>query len=233
MVKKAISTKTTKKEVAVKAIEATRYDLSGKETGKVSLPAEIFGQKENKSLISQYIYIYLQNQRQGTVSTKTRSEVVGTTKKMYKQKGTGRARHGSKKAPIFVGGGVTFGPKPVDYNKDLNKKQKKKALYIALSSKANDKKIRVLELTDFDFKPETKKVFNFLKVMKLSEKKSLFILPKVTKNGFLLSIRNIEDCDVIQYDTLNPYEVLNHDEMIFVGDSHELLYKRFFEKNEN
>jgi large subunit ribosomal protein L4 len=111
----------------------------------IDFPKEMFESIENKPLLAQAVRVYLANQRQGNASTKTRGEVHGTTKKVYKQKGTGRARHGAKKAPIFVGGGIAGGPKPRDYSLKLNKQQKKIALICALTLKRNEKKLFVLE----------------------------------------------------------------------------------------
>lgn len=147
--KKVISTKaknTTSKVVQASAtskvakvaskgvLTAPLFDLTGKSAGTVSLPGELFNVPTSPQLLAQYVRVYLANQRQGTASTKTRSEITGSTRKIYKQKGTGRARHGAKKAPIFVGGGVAFGPKPQDHTLSLTKKQRTKALLMTLSA---------------------------------------------------------------------------------------------------
>ncbi len=185
----------------------------------MTVSGTIFGQKENNPLIAQYMRVYLQNQRQGTVSTKSRGEVAGTTMKMYRQKGTGRARHGSGKEPIFVGGGVAFGPKPREFSKNLNKKQKKQALYISLSMKAKQKSVMALVKESLSIKPKTKKVADLLKTLKLEGKKVLFIVPKLEKDGFVLSTRNIASATLSGATNLNPYMVFDNEAIIFVGDA--------------
>src|SRR3989344_7204583 len=109
------------------------YEISGKEKGSLSLPKEAFSVDVNKALLAQAVRVYQSNQRQGTASTKTRGEVVGSTRKIYRQKGTGRARHGDIKAPIFVGGGVAHGPKSANYRKSISQKMRRIALLGALS----------------------------------------------------------------------------------------------------
>ena len=215
--------KTETKTKAKKMIEIPVYDLTGKSNSMITVSDTIFGQKENDALVAQYMRVYLQNQRQGTVSTKTRGEVAGTTKKMYRQKGTGRARHGSGKEPIFVGGGVAFGPKPREFSKSLNKKQKKQALYIALSTKAKQKAVIALDKETLSIKPKTKQIADLLKTLKFEGKKVLFILPKLEKGGFVLSTRNIASASLIGATTLNPYTVFDNSAIIFVGDALKTL----------
>ena len=229
--KKIKKTKAAKEKSAYD--EVSVYDLHGKPIKTEKLQKEVFQHKDNPALIAQYVRVYLNNQRQGTSSTKTRSEVSGTTKKMYKQKGTGRARHGAAKANLFRGGGVTFGPKPKEYSLNLNKKQKKQALFISLTQKARAKSIRVLDSSDMGKEPKTSIIAQFLTATKLSGKKVLFILSKLEKTSFVLSVRNIKSSDLIQSSTINPYEILNHDEIIFVDDSLQSFYSHFTKKNEN
>lgn len=207
------------------------YDLAGKATESVAVSEDMFGQKENKALISQYVRVYTINQRQGTVSAKTRAEVVGTTKKVWKQKGTGRARYSSKKANLFVGGGVTFGPKPRIFSKDMNKKQKKLALFIALSMKLKNKDILGLETAALTMKPKTKEISQFIKKTELEGKKILFVLPEMKKEGLVLSARNIKNIDMVQATTVNPYEILNHGKVVFVGDAVKKLENHFLATN--
>src|SRR5258708_225116 len=138
-----VSEESVKEEVSVSKKTEKKYTpvsvdvigVDGKVSGKVSLPGEMFGEKVNKTLLAQAVRVYLANQRQGNASTKTRGEVDGSTAKIYRQKGTGRARHGSKRAPIFVKGGLVFGPKPRDFSLALPQKMKRKALFGALSAK--------------------------------------------------------------------------------------------------
>src|SRR3989344_6029979 len=131
------ASKTTKKG----SLFAPVYDLKGAKSGTLALPKEVFGTKVNNSLMAQAVRVYLANQRQGNATTKTRGEVQGSSKKIYRQKGTGRARHGSLRAPIFVKGGIVFGPKPRDFSLDLPKKMKRKALFSSLSAKAADSEV--------------------------------------------------------------------------------------------
>src|SRR3989338_5152877 len=128
-----------------KGLVAKVFDTKGALKKTIDLPKEIFGVQENNILLAQAVRVYLANQRQGTVSTKTRGEVAGSTRKIYRQKGTGRARHGSIRAPIFVHGGLVFGPKPRDYSMKFPKKMRKAALASALSSKVNDAQVKVVD----------------------------------------------------------------------------------------
>lgn len=216
-----------------KALSIKMYDITGKEQEPVTVSAEIFGQKENRALIAQYVRVYLQNQRMGTASAKTRGEVTGSTRKIYRQKGTGGARHGSNKANIFRGGGVTFGPMVRDHSREMNKKQKKQALFISLSMKMKENAVMALDGATLEMKPKTKVVSAFLKSLKIDNKKVLVVLPEVTKNGFMLSTRNISNVEIIQSSTVNPYTVLNHTSIVFVGDAIKSLETHFLEKHES
>lgn len=208
------------------------YDVEGKEKGEINLPKEIFSYNVKPYLLAQAVRVYLFNKRQGTASTKTRGEVAGSTRKIYRQKGTGRARHGSIKAPIFVGGGVVGGPKPRDYSLNLNKKQKRKALFGALTLKFKEKEIFVLEDSILEIKPKTKNIINLLKSLKLNDKKITFVLPKMEKNNFLLASRNIDKVNFIDSVSLNAYDVLKSGKLVFFEKSIEIL-KNHFLKNEN
>jgi len=230
---KTVSTKKEKEAPKLAKNEVNIYSLSGKQTGTEKLPKEIFEHEDNPELIAQYVRVYLHNQRQGTVSAQTRSEVTGTSQKVYRQKGTGRARHGAAKANLFRGGGVTFGPKPREFSMSLNKKQKLKALFVSLSQKAISKNIRLLDTSEIGKKPQTKTVFQFLKETELVDKKVLFVLSKMEKSPFVLSTQNIGKVDVIQASTINPYEILNHSELIFVDDALKALDTHFRKQHEN
>lgn len=222
-----------KESKAVKGLSIKMFALDGAEKEPVQVSEEIFGQKENKALIAQYIRVYLQNQRMGTANAKTRGEVIGSTRKIYRQKGTGGARHGSNKANIFRGGGVTFGPTPRDYSLDMNKKQKKQALFISLSMKMKENAIVGLEGSSLEIKPKTKDVSAFLKSLKIDTKKVLVVLPAVTKNGLMLSARNIPNVEITQSSTVNPYAVLNNKHIVFVGDALKTLESHFLAKHES
>lgn len=232
--KKTTATKTKAKiKAVISQDEVNIYALSGKAIGTEKLDKEIFQHKDNSELISQYVRMYLHNQHQGTASTKTRAEVIGSSKKIYRQKGTGRARHSAAKANLFRGGGVTFGPKPRVFSLSINKKQKKQALFITLSQKAKTKNIRILDASDIGASPKTKTVVSFLKEVDLTGKKILFVLSKLEKNPFILSAQNIKSIDIIQASIMNPYEVLNHKEVIFVDDALKTFVSHFAPQHEN
>ncbi len=208
------------------------YGLNGKIEKTLELSSEIFGVTASPTLLAQYVRVYLANQRHGTSSTKTRSEVSGTTKKVYRQKGTGRARHGAKKAPIFVGGGVTFGPQPHDYSLKMNKKQKRKALFYSLSLKAKAKGVVGLSNDSLMMKPKTKAVVNFFAHVGIGVSKVLVVVPQRKSNLYLAS-RNIPNVDVIAVNQINPYEILNHTKILFTESALEKLVSHFTKKHEN
>lgn len=201
------------------------YDIEGKETKTVELPKEVFAVTANPSLLAQAVRVYLVNQRQGNVKVKTRGEVIGSTRKIYRQKGTGKARHGAIKAPIFVGGGIAHGPKQKEYNLKFNKKEKKQALHIALSIKLKENKIFGLEEKALTMKPKTKTVVNFLKELKLIGKNNLMIMKKMETNNLVLSMRNISNITFIDVNSLNPYLILKSSSLIFVENALEVFNK--------
>ena len=173
-------------------ITAEVLDLTGKVTEKISLSKEIFGAKINKVLIAQAVKVYLANQRQGTASTKTRGEVEGSTRKIYRQKGTGRARHGSIRAPIFVHGGVVFGPRPHDYSLKLPQKMKRNALFSALSAKFNDGEIKILQDLE-KLEPKTKKFAEVIKNLGLeNKKKKILLITAAETENLKRAAQNIE-----------------------------------------
>lgn len=207
------------------------YSIDGKELKTIELPSQVFAVAENKSLLTQAVRVYLVNQRQGNVKVKTRSEVIGSTRKIYRQKGTGKARHGAIKAPIFVGGGIAHGPKQKDYSLKFNKKEKKIALYCALSNKLKEKKIFGLEEKSLTMKPKTKTVVNFLKELKLVGKNNLVILKKIEKNNLILAMRNISNISFVDVNSLNPYLILKSSNLIFVENALEVFKPK--QKNVN
>jgi len=213
----------TKKIEKKSKLSLSVYGIDGKEQKTIELPKEVFSVTPNKSLITQAIRVYLVNQRQGNVKVKTRSEVIGSTRKIYRQKGTGKARHGAIKAPIFVGGGVAHGPKQKDYNLKFNKKEKKLALYGALSTKLKENKIFGLEEKTLTMKPKTKTVSNFLSELKLIGKNNLMILKKLETNNLVLAMRNIPNISFVDVNSLNPYLVLKSSSLIFVENALEVF----------
>ncbi len=223
------SQKTKEKEVVKKTspLEISVFNLKGEEESKINLPKEIFTAKSNLKSIAQYIRIYLANQRQGTASTKTRGEVNGSTKKIYRQKGTGRARHGDIKAPIFVGGGVVGGPKPRDYRLSFPKKQKKQVLFSVLTYQLKAGNIFALTKDALQVNPKTKVISDFLKKMKIYSQKIIFVLPKMEKNPFVLASRNLPKISFSDPQSLNAFKLLNNEKIIFIESSLPILEEHF------
>jgi large subunit ribosomal protein L4 len=238
--KEAIKSKAAPKVAAptVKAVEKkestltiTVYGIDGKSAGKVALPVEIFGETVNKKLLAQAVRVYLANKRQGNASTKTRGEVDGSTRKIYKQKGTGKARHGSVRAPIFVKGGIVHGPKPRDYSLDLPKKMRRKALFSALSAKLADGEIKVL--AGFEgFTPKTKNFAEVLKNLTIEEKKRRLLL--ITPDGFdavKRASKNLQGITSTSATRLNALDVLKSKNLIFAKESIAEMEKYFLKKS--
>jgi large subunit ribosomal protein L4 len=203
-------------------MELAVLNYSGAETGrKVSLSSEIFGIEPNDHAIYLDVKQYLANQRQGTHKAKERNEVSGSTRKLKKQKGTGTARAGSIKSPLFRGGGRIFGPRPKDYSFKLNKKTKRLARKSALTYKAQENGLVVLEDFSFD-KPSTKAYLSMLKALSLDNKKTLLVIPDNNKN-VVLSGRNLPKAKVMIASDLNTYEVLHSDCMIISEGSLNII----------
>ncbi|MFI5219957.1 MAG: 50S ribosomal protein L4 [Bacteroidia bacterium] len=197
---------------------------NGKDSGrKVKLNAEIFGAEPNDHAIYLDVKQYLANQRQGTSKSKQRNEVTATTKKLKRQKGTGGARAGSMKSPLFVGGGTVFGPVPRDYGFKLNKKLKRVARISALSYKAKDNSITVLEDFNFD-QPKTKEFTSLLKNLSLSDKKTL-IVTSAPNNNLYLSSRNLQKSKVVAASDLNTYDILNARQLVVAEGALSVIEK--------
>ena len=193
---------------------------NGEETGrKMSLSKDIFGIEPNDHAIYLDIKRIMAGRRQGTHKTKERADISGSTRKIKKQKGTGTARAGSIKSPIFRGGGRVFGPRPRDYSIKLNKKLTKLARKSALTYKAKDKNIAVVEEFSIDT-PKTKDYLKILVALSLNDKKTLLIIPKPDRN-IILSSRNLKNAKVVTADKLNTYDVLNADKLMFIENSIE------------
>ncbi|QCK14029.1 50S ribosomal protein L4 [Mangrovivirga cuniculi] len=207
-------------------MEITVLSRTGEDTGrKVKLADSVFGIEPNDHAIYLDVKQYLANQRQGTHKSKERAEITGSTKKIKKQKGTGTARAGSIKSPIFKGGGRVFGPQPRNYGFKLNKKVKQLARKSALAYKAKDSAITVLDGVSFDA-PKTKEYLSMLNALSLADKKTLLVVDSADKN-LLLSSRNIKKTDVITCDELSTYKVINADTLILSESSVEQLEKLF------
>ncbi|WP_339606428.1 50S ribosomal protein L4 [uncultured Roseivirga sp.] len=195
---------------------------SGEDTGrKVTLSGDIFGIEPNDHAIYLDVKQYLANQRQGTHKSKQRAEIAGSTRKIKKQKGTGTARAGSIKSPVFRGGGRVFGPEPRDYHFKLNKKLKVLARKSALAYKAKDNSLLILEDFTFDA-PKTKEYKKMIDGLSLSGKKTLIVVGEHDKN-VLLSGRNIQNTKVITADALNTYDVLNAESLLLSESSVEII----------
>lgn len=207
------------------------YSITGKVVGKVLLPGQLFDAKTNPTLVSQAVRVYLANQRVGHASTKTRGEVRGSTRKIWRQKHTGRARHGAIRAPIFVGGGVAFGPKPRDYTLALPKNMKRKALIYALSAKIKNNSLRVIDGLE-KVVPRTKTMVGVLSNLTKNDKKKdkiLVVLPKRIENLERAS-RNIAGLTISQVRLLNTYEVVKADMLFFTKPAIEVLTKIYENK---
>lgn len=203
-------------------MEAKVLDFNGKDTGrKVQLSDSVFAIEPNNHAVYLDVKQYLANQRQGTHKAKERAEVAGSTRKIKKQKGTGTARAGSAKNPLFKGGGRVFGPRPRSYSFKLNKSLKRLARKSAFSIKAKETNIIVLE--DFNFEtPNTKNFINVLKALELDNKKSLFVLGESNKNVYLSS-RNLKESKVISSSELSTYDILNTNSLVLLEGSLEVI----------
>jgi len=202
-------------------MELNVLNIQGKETGrKVKLNTAVFGIEPNDHAIYLDVKSHLANKRQGTHKAKERAEITGSTRKIKKQKGTGTARAGSIKNPLFKGGGRVFGPTPRDYSQKVNKKVKRLARKSALSIKAKQKSIVILEDFQMD-KPQTKEYIKMLSALGLAEKKSLLVLGDLNKNVYLSS-RNLKNSKVVTNSELNTYKISNANSLISEGAIAEL-----------
>ncbi len=216
---KAVKVVKPAKPAAASYLDVPVYDMTGKSAKNLTLPKAVFGVEVKPQLIAQYVRVFLVNKRQGNASTKTRGEVMGTTKKVYKQKGTGRARHGARKASLFVGGGITFGPLPRDFSLKINKKQKRLAFLGALTAKAKDNAIAVLANDFLTIEPKTKLMSGFLKTAGYDKGSVLVIFSKMEKNNLMLASRNLPNIEMTSYENLNAYEVLKYKRLLFMHDT--------------
>ncbi|UEG49983.1 50S ribosomal protein L4 [Ferruginibacter lapsinanis] len=203
-------------------------NISGAKTGRtVDLPEEIFGAEPNNHVIYLAVKQYLAAQRQGTHKVKTRAEVHGSSKKLHKQKGTGGARKGNLRSPIYKGGGTIFGPKPHLYDFKLNRKVKDLAKISALSYKAKENAIVVLEDVTLDT-PKTKQLATILKALNISDKKALFVTPEHNDNVYM-SLRNIPSVKGSSLSDVNTYDIVNASVLVFT----ESVAKIFSEEQAN
>ena len=192
------------------------YNIEGKKVSDVELKEEIFGIEPNEDIVHSVLVNYLANQRQGTQSTKTRSEVSGGGKKPWRQKGTGRARQGSIRAPHWVGGGIALGPKPRSYKYRVNKKERRLAIKSVLSSKVLENELVVVDAIDFK-EIKTKNMVNALTNLKV-EGKTLILLPEKNEN-VQKSARNIEGVKTSLVNTINVYDLLKYNKLVLTLDT--------------
>ncbi|MEZ4825855.1 MAG: 50S ribosomal protein L4 [Bacteroidia bacterium] len=207
-------------------MEVVVYNIEGSETGRtVSLSESVFGlDNPSDHAIYQDVRLILANQRQGTHKSKERGEISATTKKPYRQKGTGNARQGSRKSPLWRHGGRVFGPKPRDYGFKLNRKFKQLARRSALTYKAREEKIRVLENFEFDA-PRTKRFLSILENLSLNNKKTLLVLGDYNMNVYL-SGRNLPKAQVMTVADLNTYDILNAETLIITEDAVNIINEK-------
>ena len=192
------------------------YDIKGNNIGEIELSDKVFGQEVKTSVLHQVVVNYLANQRQGTQSTKTRSEVRGGGIKPWRQKGTGRARQGSIRATQWIKGGIALGPKPRDYRYSVNKKLKAVALKSALSAKVLDKEIIVVDAIEFEA-IKTKQVAEMLGALKVES--TALIVTNEKNDNVVKSARNIAGVATTFMGSLNVYDILNHDVMVITKDA--------------
>ena len=199
-------------------MEVSVLNIKGQETGrKVTLNEAIFGIEPNDHVIYLDVKQYLANQRQGNAKSKERSEISGSTRKLGRQKGGGGARHGDINSPLLIGGGRVFGPKPRDYSFKLNKKVKQLARKSALSYKAQENAIIVVE--DFTMEaPKTKEFVDITKNLKVDGKKVLVLLPETNKNVYM-SARNLQRAEVLEAQNVNTYKILDADVLVITENS--------------
>jgi len=203
-------------------MELAIFNISGKETGKkVKLSDEVFALEPNDHAIYLDVKQHLANGRQGTHKSKQRNEISGSTRKLHKQKGTGGSRKGSIKNPLFRGGGRIFGPEPRDYSFKLNKKLKKLARCSALSYKAKEGSITIIDQFNLEA-PKTKEFLSFLKNFQSEDKKVLLVVPETNKNVYASS-RNLANSNVITAAELNTYEVLDAEKVFIVEGSLSMI----------
>lgn len=242
-IKKTTSTKKTAtpkkapvvKKVAVKAVETVKtektvgthipvFAMTGEKEGTMMAPSSVFDGTINMQLIAQAVRVYLANQRQGSAATKTRGMVEGSTRKIYKQKGTGRARHGAIRAPIFVGGGIVFGPHPRDYSLRLSQSMKNAALKSALSLKLKEEALVALTGVD-DMKPKTKVVAEAF--TKIGATKSILLIVDDMKGKLMRAARNIKNVYITPAQTVTAYHVSISQKIIVTKEAMKQLEKRF------
>ena len=200
------------------------YNLLGDECGSLKLNDKVFGQEYNEPLIHQVVVAYLANQRQGTKSTLTRSEVRGHAKKPWRQKGTGRARHGSSKAPQWRGGGLAFAPKPRDFSKKVNKEARRVAFRSAISTKLASNELIVLDKIELK-QPKTKLLIKALDKLKLD--RTVIFVTKDNNENLIKASGNLQNVDVTTANLLNIYDIISCDKLVIAEDAIKLIEEAY------
>lgn len=201
--------------------------IDGKANGTVHVPSALFDAKVNKPLMAQAVRVYLSNQRVGGASTKTRGEVEGSTRKIYRQKGTGRARHGAIRAPIFVGGGIAFGPKPHDFHQSMPAKMKVQALASALTSQRKEGHVTVVDGLGSQA-PKTKQFAQIFAALEAT-KKALLVIPSDVQN-VQQGAKNLPFITIVPAHSLNTYMILTHHDIICMKEALPVIEKTFLSK---
>ena len=205
-------------------MKAKRYGIDGKEKGSVELPKELFEAEVNEHLIWEAVKMYLGNQRQGTAAAKNRAKVSGGGRKPWRQKGTGRARAGSNTSPLWPGGGVAFGPRPRDYTTHMNAKARMRALCGALTSRAQDGQVVIVDAPSLDA-PKTKTLAALITSIGLQDKKVLWVFDKLEPNAWK-SARNLARVEATESRTLHTYALMNCDCLVLTEDGLRSLVER-------
>ncbi len=202
------------------------YSQSGESIGQIELSSDILETPVNKGVLHQVVHMHLANKRSGTASTKTRSDVRGSNKKLYRQKGTGMARAGSRRSPLRVGGGVAFGPKPRDYGFKVPKKVKRLAIKCALADKYQNDSVVVMDAINLE-QPKTKQMIGIMDKLGIpGSDKTLIVLDAPSEN-VLYSARNIPRVNVCVWDSLNTYDILWHDRLLIIQSALTKIEERW------
>jgi large subunit ribosomal protein L4 len=208
-------------------MEVPVYSIEGKEIGKIELSSSVFESPIHEHAVYLAVKQYLANQRQGTHKTKSRGEVAGSTKKPWKQKGTGGARAGHKRSPLWRHGGTVFGPQPRDYSQKLNEKVKQLARRSALSAKLKDNSILVLQNFTMN-SPKTKTIYQILKNLGIQDERVLFVLNNQdSKDNIYLSGRNIPNLELNRVYDLNTYQIVKSDKLLILESAVEYINQKF------
>lgn len=201
--------------------QVAKFNQSGKELDKVELNESVFNDKINKHVVHQVVNAQLAARRGGNASTKTRGNVRGGGRKPWRQKGTGRARHGSIRSPLWVGGGITFGPSPRSYDKKLTKKMRRLALRSVLTDKVERDELILVDKIELD-QPKTKAVVNILADLNLEDKKVVLVMPEKDKNLYL-SARNIPHVKTLLAGSINAYDLLDNEMVVFIEEAVKMV----------